>query len=125
MTRLQRFQLAQSEKRSELGGLLDAETSDNTAIEAVSGELRQIETQIQAAILAGEDETVPETREEKSEDRELRSLIAGASIADYIAEAAGTVLTGESLELRSELLGDAHGLCRWRCLPTWKHGRMP
>ena len=109
MTRLQKLQLAQSEKRAALGALLDAETTDQDAIGKLSLELRSMEGNIQAAILAGEDETV-ETRQDTPEGREMRDLIGKASIMDFVSEAnGGAALEGAALELRQELLGDFPG----------------
>ena len=92
MTRTQKVQLRMSELRKQLGGLIDtpAETRAETHeadVAKVAGELRMLETELQAAILA--DGPEPETRHDTPEGRELRDLQARASLGvavDHIIE---------------------------------------
>ena len=48
MTRLQRLQLRQSEQRQALGVLLDSDEQDPEAVAKITGELRSLETRVQA-----------------------------------------------------------------------------
>ena len=90
MTRTQRIQLRQAELRQRLGGLLDvapdqrAETHE-ADVAAVTNELRQLEGELQAAILA--DGPEPETRADTPEGRELRAMIDGANVGAIFAAA--------------------------------------
>ena len=86
MTRLQRLQLAQSEKRAAMGVLLDAETPDQDAIGAMSLELRSMESTVQAAILAGEDVPI-ETRQDSGEKNEVDTLRGRIRFGEYIQAA--------------------------------------
>ena len=91
MNRVQKLQLEQSEKRSALGVLLDAETADNEGIAKLSAELRSLETTMQAAILAEgeplEKRNDPVESSETAEEREIRSLRGRVETADYIRAA--------------------------------------
>lgn len=91
MNRVQKLQLEQSEKRSALGVLLDAETPDSEGIGKLSAELRSLETTMQAAILAEgeplEKRNDPVETSETAEEREMGSLRGRVETADYIRAA--------------------------------------
>ena len=80
MTRIQRLQLSQSECRSELGALLDAETRDEDAIKAKTAELRSLEVDLQAALAMGDEPVEEREEDEGPEGRELRQLTERADL---------------------------------------------
>ena len=80
MTRKQKLELRASEIRTELSALADKSDlseEDKTKIGELRSEYGTVETQIQAATIAGDE---PLTTEQRSEDRDLAVLIAGADM---------------------------------------------
>ena len=103
MNRLLKLQLRQSELREKLGALLDADNPDAAAITETTGELRGLESQIQAAMLVEPEPA--ETRSETAEGRELDGIRQRSSLLDYVRETEGVPVSGASLEYRQALLG--------------------
>ena len=110
MTPAQKLALRASEIRSrlaELGGTEDLTDELRAEIGTLRTEYTDVETRSQALIVA-EDEVKPTETETRSEDKELATLIAGASVASIFGatlEHRSTV--GQTRELQAELgLGD-------------------
>ena len=93
MTRTQKIQLRQAELRQKLGALLDvpAETRSETHesdTAKITNELRSLEGELAAAILAEPEPTTIETRnDDDPEARELRTLRARVEFGDYVQAA--------------------------------------
>ena len=106
MTRTQKLQLRQSELRQKMGDMLDTDPEKRSEsydddLAAMSREMRGIETQIQAAILA-EPEPV-ETRDD-AEGREMRDLIGRAKLGNvFDSVVAGRETIGAESELQKAL----------------------
>lgn len=111
MNRIVKAQIALEERRAALGKLLDipAETRSETwetDMEAAKAAITAAQAEYQAAAMA-EPET-PEIRQNTAEGREMRSLLARASLADFVRESEGVPLSGASLECRNAILGADH-----------------
>ena len=114
-TRVQRLQLRQSELREAMGTILDKDQNDRTdedrgKLGELSREMRSLEGDLQAAILA-EPDPETETRDtddpEDAEAKELDGLLQRASILPYLGEAvSGREVGGVEHEVRAGLLGD-------------------
>ena len=93
MDRLQKIQLRQSEVRQEIGAILDCEETrseeDNKKLKTLGTEARQLEGDLQAAMLIHKEPL--EVRQQEvvvdGEERELRSLVAKCNVGN-IFEAA-------------------------------------
>lgn len=114
MTRVQRAQLRQSELRTALNAELDktAEEREDGKLEELSAQMKGVEVELRAALMAAEQSDLPAdtetTRDGENADpeqRELRELLNGARMSDYFSEQLGTVVTGASRELREHSLG--------------------
>ena len=87
MTRLQKLQLRQSEVRASMGALLDTPDekraeSFNDDLSQLTGQMRSLEGEIQAALVAGEPEPVEDKTKDTPEDRELRQLIDRSNVGE-------------------------------------------
>ena len=87
MTRLQKLQLRQSESRQALGALLDTEDDKRTDtyegdLAKATVEVRSLESELQAALVAGEDEPAEQVTTDTPEGREMRQLIDNANIGE-------------------------------------------
>ena len=87
MTRLQKLQLRQSERKQALGALLDTPADDRSDayeadIAAATAELRALEGEFQAAMVAGEDEPAEEVTTDTPEGREMRELVNRANVGE-------------------------------------------
>ena len=87
MTRLQKLQLRQSEIRASMGALLD--TPDEKRAESfgddlsrLSGQMRGLEAELQAALVAGEDKVDETETPDTPEGRELRQLIDRSNVGE-------------------------------------------
>ena len=85
MTRLQKLQLRHSEARQALGALLDADGDRPDTYDAdlatATAECRSIETELQAALVAGDEPATEEaTTAEAPEGRELRHLVDASNV---------------------------------------------
>ena len=86
MNRLQKLQLRQSEVRASLGALLDIQETERTDTYAddmgkLTKEIRSLETDVGAAIAAGEDKVVEKTVT-TSEGKEYRELETRANVGE-------------------------------------------
>ena len=105
MTPAQKLALRASDIRSRLaalGGTPDLSDEQNAEISELRTEYADVETRSAALIVAGDAPAEPVVVEQRSEDRELATLIAGASIAQIF---------GAALEAPQH---------RWRKLPSFK-----
>lgn len=106
MTRLQKLQIEQSENREALGVILDKDektVEDRAEMVKLSKRAQELETEIRAAILAGDEapETVVDNDKDDPEARELANLRRRSSIYDYVDEAVhGRPVEGASHEIR-------------------------
>ncbi len=102
MTAKQRLEIRASEIRGRLAELAEVETLEDeqrSEISTLRGEMRDTETQLQAAI-----EAEPEVRETETttEDRELEVIISGASVGEIMAAAVEHRSTdGQTRELQA------------------------
>ena len=111
MDRVQKVQLRLSESRNKLSELLDTELakrgeSFDEDLKRLSQEIRSLESEYQAALLASpEPETRVEARHESAEDRELRELEESVDFANYVraALAGHGVVSGPEAELNKHL----------------------
>ena len=110
MTRLQKLQLRQSEVRVDLGKLLDTPEAERTDTYAddlgkLTKEVRSLETDVGAAIAAGDDEVVEKATKDTPEGKEYRELRAGVDFGRYVSAAMGGhgVTNGAELELNQHL----------------------
>ncbi|MCY3701496.1 MAG: phage major capsid protein [Rhodospirillales bacterium] len=107
MTPLQKLALRASEIRGELAKLaaVDELTDEQrTQVTELRNEYADVETKIQAATVAEDGDAEPEVREQRSEDRELEDLIAGASIgAIFAATLEHRSTDGQTAELQQHL----------------------
>ena len=89
MTRSQKLALRQSELRATMGALLDTPTETRSEsydddLTKLNREMRSIETEMQAAILA---EPEPETRQDTPQGRELRDIVGRARLGNIFDSA--------------------------------------
>ena len=108
MSPLQKIQMKQSEEKKALGLLLEkTEHSDeeNKELETRTENLKNLETQWQAAQMIEPDEPA-EVLKDSSEGKELKSILSQSKITNYINEAVfGVPLPTPDLELRTESFG--------------------
>ena len=106
MTPLQRLQLRQSETRSSLNALLlldELDDEQRAEMATLTTSMQNLEVETRAAIVAEGDPTVAAT-EHDTAAREMRALVAGASIAGIFAAAMEHRATsGREAELQQHL----------------------
>ena len=104
MTPLQKHQLRASEirgKLAELGGVDELTDEQKTEIAELRNEYQDVETRIQALTVAGDE---PKVTEQRSEDRDLAKLIAGADLGLIFESAVEHRMTdGATAELQQHL----------------------
>ena len=107
MNRLQKMQLRQSEARLALGALLDttegdrADTYSEADLAKATTEVRSLEGEIQAAMVAGEDETAETVKTGSSEGREMRELVNRSNVGEIFDAALGKrPVDGASAEIQ-------------------------
>ena len=104
MTPAQKLAMRASDIRSRLavlGGNENLSDEENTEISELRNEYTDVETRSAALIIAGDAPTEPVVVEQRSEDRELDGLIAGASIAQIFGAALERRSTdGQTAELQ-------------------------
>ena len=89
---------------AELGGTPDLSDEQNTEISELRNEYADVEKRSAALIVAGDKPVEPVVKEQRSEDRELDALIAGASIGSIFNCAIEKRATeGQTAELQTEL----------------------
>ena len=110
MNRLQKLQLRQSEVRVDLGKLLDTPEAERTDTYAddlgkLTKEVRSLETDVGAAIAAGDDKVVEVATKNTPEGKEYRELRANVDFGRYVSAAMGGhgVTNGPELELNQHL----------------------
>ena len=135
MKRTQKIQLRQSEVREAMGVLLDKEDrsdEDREKLAEHGREMRTLETDFQAAILADGEPVEPERRAaptgtEDGESKELADLHRRSSIATFLGEAvSGNELnSGPEREYRTAIMGDdaRQGVVPWEMLAQPAEGR--
>ena len=109
MTPAQKLALRASDIRArlaELGGTPDLSDEQNTEISELRNEYADVEKRSAALIVAGDLPIEPVVKEQRSEDRELDGLIAGASIASIF----GATLEHRSTEGQTKELQEHFGL---------------
>ena len=109
MTPAQKLALRASDIRArlaELGGTPDLSDEQNTEISELRNEYADVEKRSAALIVAGDLPIEPVVKEQRSEDRELDGLIAGASIASIF----GATLEHRSTEGQTAELQEHFGL---------------
>ena len=109
MTRIQKIELRLSECRTKLNGMLDTPTEERSDtwqadLDATTKEIRSVESEYQAALLAaGDDDKVSETRED-NETREERELADQVDFSEYVRAAViGRPVTGAEAEYNQHL----------------------
>ena len=110
MTRLQKLQLRQSEVRVSLGTLLDTPETERTDTYAddlskLTTEVRSLETDVGAAMLAGDDKVAEVATKDTPEGKEYRELRSSVDFGRYVSAALGGhgVTSGAELELNQHL----------------------
>ena len=110
MNRLQKIQLRQSEVRVELGKLLDTPDAERTETYAddlgkFTREVRNLETDVGAAIAAGEDVVATVATKDTPEGKEYRELRSSVDFGRYVSAAMGGhgVTSGAELEFNQHL----------------------
>ena len=110
MTRLQKLQLRQSEVRVELGKLLDTPEAERTDTYAddlgkLTREVRSLETDVGAAIAAGDDKVEEVATKDTPEGKEYRELRDNVDFGRYVSAAMGGngVTNGAELEFNQHL----------------------
>ena len=110
MTRLQKLQLRQSEVKVDLLKFLDtpeAERTDtyNDDVGKLTREVRSLETDVGAAIAAGDDKVEEVATKDTSEGKEYRELRSSVDFGEYVSAAMGGhgVTGGAELELNQHL----------------------
>ena len=110
MNRLQKLQLRQSEVRVSLGKLLDTPEAERTETYAddlgkLTKEVRSLETDVGAAIAAGDDKVEEIVTKDTPEGKEYRELRASVDFGRYVSAAMGGhgVTSGAELELNQHL----------------------
>ena len=115
MTRLQKLQLRQSEARASMGILLDTPEADRAEtfsddLAKLTKEMRALEPELQAAIVAGEPEPVEDTTKDTAEGNELRGLRERVDFGKYVSAAMGGHGVNQGAELEyNQHLGVADG----------------
>ena len=89
MTRLQKLQLRQSEVRVDLGKLLDTPEAERTDtygddLGKLTREVRSLETDVGAALAAGEDKVEEVATKDTAEGREYRQMLDKASLGSIL-----------------------------------------
>ena len=110
MNRLQKLQLRQSEVRVDLGKLLDTPEAERTDtygddLSKLTREVRSLETDVGAAIAAGEDVVEEIATKDTPEGKEYRELRSNVDFGRYVSAAMGGhgVTSGAELELNQHL----------------------
>ena len=110
MNRLQKLQLRQSEVRVDLGKLLDTPEAERTDTYAddlgkLTKEVRSLETDVGAAIAAGDDKVNEVATKDTPEGKEYRELRSSVDFGRYVsaAMAGHGVTNGPELELNQHL----------------------
>ena len=110
MNRLQKIQLRQSEVRVELGKLLDTPDAERTDtygddLGKLTKEVRSLETDVGAAIAAGDDVVAEVATKDTPEGKEYRELRSSVDFGRYVSAAMGGhgVSNGPELELNQHL----------------------
>ena len=110
MNRLQKLQLRQSEVRVSLGKLLDTPEAERTDtytddLGKLTKEVRSLETDVGAAIAAGEDVVEEVATKDTAEGKEYRELRSSVDFGRYVSAAMGGhgVTNGAELELNQHL----------------------
>ena len=110
MNRLQKLQLRQSEVRVDLGKLLDTPEAERTDtygddLGKLTKEVRSLETDVGAAIAAGDDKVEEVATKDTPEGKEYRELRASVGFGRYVSAAMGGhgVSNGPELELNQPL----------------------
>ena len=105
MNRLQKLQLRQSEVRVDLGKLLDTPEAERTDtytddLSKLTREVRSLETDVGAAIAAGEDVVEEVATKDTPEGKEYRELRSSVDFGRYVSAAMGGhgVTNGAELE---------------------------
>ena len=107
MTRLQKVQMRQSELKVKLNAMLDTEIEKRAEtysddLDKLTKELRAIEGELQAAILA--DDSTTETQSDDGESKEFDDILRRSAVGDFLSEAAfDKPVEGASAELRQAL----------------------
>ena len=109
MTRLQKLQLRQSEVRVDLGKLLDTPEAERTDTYAedlgkLTREVRSLETDVGAALAAGEDKVEEVATKDTAEGREYRQMLDRASMGSIFDDLLNHRNTsGAEAEIQSHL----------------------
>ena len=109
MTRLQKLQLRQSEVRVDLGKLLDTPEAERTDtygddLGKLTREVRSLETDVGAAIAAGEDKVEEVATKDTAEGREYRQMLDRASMGSIFDDLLNHRNTsGAEAEIQSHL----------------------
>ena len=110
MNRLQKLQLRQSEVRVDIGKLLDTPEAERTEAYAddlgkLTKEIRSLETDVGAAIAAGDDKVEEIATKDTPEGKEYRELRSSVDFGRYVSAAMGGhgVTNGPELELNQHL----------------------
>ena len=110
MTRLQKLQLRQSAVKVDLGKFLDIPESERTdtyedEVGKLTREVRSLETDVGAAIAAGDDKVEEIATKDTSEGKEYRELRSSVDFGEYVSAAMGGhgVTSGAELELNQHL----------------------
>ena len=110
MNRLQKLQLRQSEVRVDLGKLLDTPEAERTDTYAddmgrLTAEIRSLETDVGAAMVAGDDKVEEIATKDTPEGKEYRELRSSVDFGRYVSAAMGGhgVTNGPELELNQHL----------------------
>ena len=107
MTRLQKVQMRQSELKVKLNAMLDTEIEKRSEtysddLDKLTKELRGIEGEYQAALVA--DNSTTETRSDDGESKEFDDILRRSAVSDFLSEAAfDKPVEGASAELRQAL----------------------
>ena len=110
MNRLQKLQLRQSDVRVDIGKLLDTVEADRTDTYAddlakLTKEIRSLETDLGAALAAGDDKVEEVATKDTPEGKEYRELRSSVDFGRYASAAMGGhgVTNGAELELNQHL----------------------
>ena len=110
MNRLQKLQLRQSEVRVDIGKLLDTPEAERTDtypedLGKLTKEIRSLETDVGAALAAGEDKVEEIATKDTPEGKEYRELRSSIDFGRYVSAAMGGhgVTNGPELELNQHL----------------------
>ena len=94
MNRLQKLQLRQSDVRVDIGKLLDTVEADRTDTYAddlakLTKEIRSLETDLGAALAAGDDKVEEVATKDTPEGKEYRELRSSVDFGRYVSAAMG------------------------------------